>query len=63
MVDKNLEIVEISLTVVTPWSLQDLIQVWMLSLVVLAHGRLKGLKYVVIEADRLYDHSKGRKDD
>lgn len=37
MVDENLEIVEVTLTVVAPWSLQYLFEIWMLPLVVLAH--------------------------
>lgn len=37
MVDEDLEIIEVTLTVVAPWSLQYLLEIWMLPLVVLAH--------------------------
>lgn len=37
MVDENLEVVEITFTVVTPWSLQYFLKIWMLSLVGFTH--------------------------
>lgn len=54
MVDENLEIVEVTLTVVAPWSLQYLLEIWMLPLVVLAHDEERYDGYLVAGVIRRY---------